>query len=90
MRKRVMGLHMRHRVLLRRERFFPALGKVFFLLVLIVVIITTFVLEVGRPLVFVRLSIILVSPYCFIDISRRELVELLVVAENDHCDVDRT
>lgn len=40
-------------------------------------------------LMFVWLSIILISSYRFIDIAGREFIKLLVVTEDDDSDIDR-
>lgn len=50
-------LHMRDGVL-RREGCFSAVRCLFLVLILLVIIITALVLEVGGPLVFMRLSIL--------------------------------
>jgi hypothetical protein len=82
-------------------------GRALVLIIFIVVIFTTFVLEIAWAFMFVRLAIlghcqqwqrmlgiavtyIIVPSQCFIDISRRKFVELLVVAKDDDCDIDGT
>lgn len=37
---------------------------------------------------FVRTTIVLVPANCLIDVTRRELVQLLVVAKDDNGDID--
>ena len=59
------------------------------IVIIIVVVPTTLVREVGRPFVFMRAAIVLEASYCFLDISRRVLVQLLVVSKDDDGDIDR-
>jgi hypothetical protein len=82
------------------------------LIIIVVFVHVSFAIEVGRPLVFVRISIlfglnisrrlrvdggfqanweetyVLMAPKDFINISRTELMQLLVVAEYYDSDVD--
>ena len=54
----------------------------------VLIVVASLVGKVLRALVFVRGAIILKSCYRLVDISRRVLVQLLVVAEDDDGDVD--
>jgi hypothetical protein len=51
-------LHMWHGML-RRQRFFSVLSRMFLIVVLVLVLVTTFVLEVNGALVFMRLAILI-------------------------------
>lgn len=92
-----------HGRLWRRVRF-VLFGGLF--ISFLVIITTTLALEVGRSFVFVCAAILYsvsrVSQQCaraayileagdgLVDVAGRELVELLVVAKDDDCDVDGT
>lgn len=59
---------------------------------ILILIVTTssLVRKVLRPFVFMGAAIILESPNDLVDIRRGVLVQLLVMAKDDHGDIDRT
>jgi hypothetical protein len=75
-------------VIWRRVRF--GMRRSHVLLVIIVVVSSVLLaIEVFWSLMLMCAAIVLISADGLVDISRRELVELLVVTENDDGDVDR-
>ena len=59
------------------------------IVVIIIIVPAALVGEVGRAFVLMRAAIVLEACYCFLNISRRVLVQLLVVSEDDDGDIDR-
>lgn len=72
---------------MRRGRFLRT-WRADVIFVVIIVIVASFIGKVGRTLVLVRTRIILISSQELVDISRRILVEFLVLAEDDDRDVN--
>lgn len=66
------------------------LGKGGVFVVIIIVVAVLLAHEVLGALVFVCAAIVLVATNGLVDVARRELVQLLVVAEDDDSHVDRT
>lgn len=78
-------------MLLRWQRIFSLLRSIISLvLIVIVVIATSLVLEVGGAFMFVGRTIVLISSQRLVNVSRGELVELLVVPKYYHRHIDRT
>jgi len=82
-------LHVWHGML-RRQRFFSVLSRMFLIVVLVLVIVTALVLEVNGALVFMRLAVKLIPPQCLIDVSRGKLVQFFVMAKDDDRHINRT